>query len=260
MGKKSVPFILFYFIIAAFCSKSYELNVVHQVTGGDTNTYLLYDAVSREAALFDVCGPMDKLDSVIKDKGLDVKYIFVTHGHADHVYGVPGVKKKYPGAKLCFSKEEWEDFPRYGNWEKELNPELIAGIKQAMEKNPQLAEVLNFDFDLLGKPDIVLKDNQVLHLGKLKIRALLTPGHSRGSICFHTGNVLFSGDVLFHRLVGRTDLPTGSPEDIVKSVRRLYELLPDDTKVYPGHGEFTDIKSEKAENKEVSSKTVNLQN
>jgi glyoxylase-like metal-dependent hydrolase (beta-lactamase superfamily II) len=200
------------------------------------------------------------LDSVIREKGLELKYIFVTHCHPDHVYGVPAMKKKYPGAKLCFSREEWEDSKRYGDWEKELNPELVAGIKQAIEKNPQLGDVLNFDYDRLGKPDIFLEDNQVLHLGKLKIRALLTPGHSRGSVCFHAGNVLFSGDVLFYRLVGRTDLPTGSPEDIVKSVRRLYDLLPDETKVYPGHGEFTDIKSEKAENKEVSLKTVSLQN
>lgn len=87
------------------------------------------------------------------------------------------------------------------------------------------------------------------------------PGNvSAGSICFHADNVLFSGDVLFRGLVSRTDLPIGSPENIVTSVHRLYKLLPDKTTVYPGHGEFTDIGIEKRGKKEVSIKSVNLQN
>jgi len=99
------------------------------------------------------------------------------------------------------------------------------------------------------------------HFGtKLKIKTILSPGHSRGSICYHVGNVLFSGDVLFYREVGRTDLLGGSGEEIVKSVRMLYTLLPDETKVYPGHGQFTEICYEKIENEEVTINEVNLQN
>jgi glyoxylase-like metal-dependent hydrolase (beta-lactamase superfamily II) len=230
------------------------------VTGGDTNTYLLYDTRSREAALFDVGGVMDKLDSIINEKGLELKYIFVTHSHPDHVYGIPAVRNKYPRSKLGVSKAEWDDNKRYANWENELSPNLVVEIKKIMAENPEFADLMNFDYDLLKKPDILLKDNQVLRLGKAEIRTFLTPGHSRGSICFLSGNALFSGDVLFKGLVGRTDLPTGSPTEIVTSVRRLYKLLADETKVYPGHGEFTDIGTEKKGNQEVSEKNVNLQN
>jgi glyoxylase-like metal-dependent hydrolase (beta-lactamase superfamily II) len=88
-------------------------------------------------------------------------------------------------------------------------------------------------------------------LGDLKIKTILTPGHSRGSICFHVDNALFSGDLLFHRSIGHTGFMGGSDEEIVESVLRIYDLFPDNTKVYPGHGPFTDIGSEKRENRRV---------
>ncbi len=116
---------------------------------------------------------------------------------------------------------------------------------------------MNFDFKLLGKPEIELADNQIYKLGDIKIKTFLSPGHSRGSICFCADGILLSGDVLSFRSVGRSDLPkSGSKEDIIKSVRRLYNSLPDDTKVYPGHGQFTDIGTEKKENKKVTLNTV----
>jgi glyoxylase-like metal-dependent hydrolase (beta-lactamase superfamily II) len=77
-------------------------------------------------------------------------------------------------------------------------------------------------------------------------------------MCFIVGDVLFSGDVLFYRRVGTTDLLGGSSEEQVRSVRRLYEQLPDETKVYPGHGRFTDIGSEKTENQHVTVDTSYL--
>ncbi|TSA32006.1 MAG: MBL fold metallo-hydrolase [Porphyromonadaceae bacterium] len=79
-----------------------------------------------------------------------------------------------------------------------------------------------------------------------------TPGHSPGGICYYTENILFSGDVLFYRTVGRTDTQNGSKEAQIKSVRKLYEIFPDSTIVYPGHGQFTDIGSEKKENRKIT--------
>jgi len=111
----------------------------------------------------------------------------------------------------------------------------------------------NFDFELIGKPDIFLKDDKIYKLGNLSIKTFLSPGHSRGSICFHVENALFSGDVLFYRNIGRTDFPkSGGHQELVKSIRRLYKLLPDETKVYPGHGLFTDIGSEKRGNSKIT--------
>ena len=80
----------------------------------------------------------------------------------------------------------------------------------------------------------------------------LLPGHSPGGTCYYTGNILFSGDVLFYRTCGRTDTQYGSREDQIKSLRKLYELFPDSTRVYPGHGQLTDIGSEKKENSRVT--------
>ena len=167
------------------------------------------------------------------------------------------IKKKYRDAKICFSKDEFDETKKYAQWETMLDPALVAEIK----KSPAIVKMANFDYSLIGEPEIVLKDDQVLKLGDLEIRTFLTPGHSRGSVCFYTENVLFSGDVLFYRKVGRTDLgDSGEPEEIVKSVRRLYSLLPGKTIVYPGHGKFTDIASEMKENEEVTSDKVSLQN
>lgn len=228
--------------------------VLHQKTGPiGTNAYLLYDVASGEAALFDVGGPVESLASAIDEKKLSLKYIFNTHAHVDHVQGVPAIRARYPGAKWCLSRQEFEDIRQYAEFESNLSPDEAAKMKKQMEENKELAAMMTFDFSRLGKPDIFLEDGQVYRLGGLEIRTFLSPGHSRGSICFHAGEVLFSGDVLFYRTVGRPDLPgSGGFQAIASSVRRLYASLPDDTKVYPGHGTFTDIGSEKTQNKYVT--------
>jgi len=113
--------------------------------------------------------------------------------------------------------------------------------------------MMDFDLKSIGEPAIFVKDGDVIRLGDAEIRAFLSPGHSRGSLCYAAGKVLFSGDVLLYRSVGRTDLTgPGGWDAIVKSIRRLYSSLPDDTVVFPGHGQTTDIGSEKNQNPKVS--------
>ncbi len=259
MIKKTLPlfFLIVFLLPVVSYSHAEKFIVLHQVTGPiQTNCYLLYDVKSKEAALVDPGGPVDSLTSAIMDKKLKLKYVFITHCHPDHIQGLPIIKKSYPQAKMCFSREEYEDMVKlYSHWESTLNPEAVAEAK----KNPEIVKMMNLDIQSIGKPDVFVGDNQIYKLGHLKRRTLLSPGHSRGSICYHAGNVLFSGDVLFHRTVGRTDLPmSGGKEGIVRSVRRLYTLLPDETIVYPGHGRFTDIGSEKKENKKVTIDKVNI--
>ncbi len=251
-------FLLFgisFFLIS--CSKSSELIVLHQVTGPiETNCYLLYDTQTKEAALIDVAGPIDTLVAHIQENDLDLKYIFATHVHMDHVEGVPQIQEQFPDAFVCYNKKDCEDFLIMPEWIKEHMPEAYA----EMMKVPELKKWEEYDLSIFVKPDIYLEDNQIYKLGNLAIRTILSPGHSVGSICFHVGDVLFSGDVLFYRRVGRTDLLGGSKENIEKSVRRLYTELPDTTKVYPGHGEFTDIGTEKMENEEVTIDAVTIKN
>ncbi len=105
------------------------------------------------------------------------------------------------------------------------------------------AELLAFDVNSFKPPDIFVRDGDSFKLGNLSIQAIHSPGRSQGSVCYLAGYMLFSGDVLFHRSVGGVNLPSSSAEDLISSVRWLFSQLPDSTKVYPGHGETTDIGS-----------------
>jgi hydroxyacylglutathione hydrolase len=224
-----------------------------EVTGpGETNSYLLYDIESGEAALFDVGGPVEVLASVIDKNSLSLKYIFNTHAHVDHVWGVPEIRLRYPDARWCLSKEEFEDIRDYEKWEVNLPAGLVAQMRAAAAANEETARMLSFDFSRLGAPDIFAKDRDVFYLGALPINTFLTPGHSRGSLSFHAPGSLFSGDLLFYLTVGRALPRSGGPEQIVQSVRRLYACLPDETKVYPGHQRSTDIGHERRHNERVS--------
>ena len=97
-------------------------------------------------------------------------------------------------------------------------------------------------------PDILLDDGDRLPFGGLHFEVIFTPGHTKGSICLKIGNWLFSGDTLFCRSIGRTDLPTGSLPELERSVRTKLYVLPDETRVYTGHGDPTTIGEEKKHN------------
>ncbi len=232
------------------------LVVQPQVIGPmQANCYLLYDTESKEAAIFDVAGPVDSLTQTIREKGLKLKYVFITHAHCDHVFGLPELVKTFPDAKVCVSKEEYEDSTLYRRWAEILDPKQVEEIR----KSPDLVRMMDFDLKSTGEPAVFVKDGDAFQLGDARIRAFLSPGHSRGSVCYQAGKMLFSGDVLFYRSVGRTDLAgSGGWDAIVKSVRRLYSSLPDDTIVYPGHRQTTDIGSEKDQNPRVSRNSAQL--
>jgi hydroxyacylglutathione hydrolase len=232
------------------CAPSNNFIIEHQVTGPiETNCYLLYDPDSKEVALFDVGGPVDSLVSIMTERQLKLKYIFATHCHMDHLEGVPLIRSRFPDALLCFNQQDYDSFLVSIEWGiKHFDPRMTEGLKQ----NPATAKWFDYDLSVFGPPQICLEDNQTCNLGNLQIRTILSPGHSVGSICYQVADVLFSGDVLFYRTTGRTDLIGGSTEDLVRSVRRLYTMFPDDTKVYPGHDQPTDIGSEKKENKKIT--------
>jgi glyoxylase-like metal-dependent hydrolase (beta-lactamase superfamily II) len=239
---------IFLMLIPVSCSKTGKLYVASETEGPiKTNCYLLYELPSREAAVFDIGGPLDSLASVIKENDLSLKYIFITHAHWDHVEGIFDLKKKFPEAKVCISREEYTAMKEYTNFARESDPGRFAELM----KDSSLAKMISIDLGAI-KPDIILKDNETFTLGKSVITAILSPGHSAGSVCFSCGNFLFSGDVLSYRSVGNTDFYMASKPDLIQSVRTLYRLFPDSTIVYPGHGRPTDIGSEKINNKYIS--------
>jgi hydroxyacylglutathione hydrolase len=237
-------------------AKAQEFKVVSQVSGpGETNSYLIYCVASKEAAIIDPGGPVDTLITCIKVNDLNVKYILITHAHVDHIFGVPQLKNMFPKAKLCMNQVEYKDIFTALKWVTDN-----YGIKwiESVRSNPETSKLLDFDMNEIGVPDIFVNDDQTFKLGLLEIKTILTPGHSPGGICYFTENILFSGDVLFYRSVGRTDTQNGSKEALIKSVKKLYEIFPDSTVVYPGHGQFTDISSEKKENRRIPSDKENM--
>jgi len=238
------------FVFLSQCTQTEELNIEHQVTGAiKTNCYLIYGEKSKEAALIDVGDTIDSLLSIIKEKELNIKYIICTHSHFDHIIGVPAIKDLYPEAKIVMHETDYKDIFTRKEWAiKNLGPEFIEWLKS----DPERKKIFDFDVSSFSKPDIFIKDKQELNLGYLTLKEIHSPGHSPGCVCFYTDSSLFSDDVLFYRTVGRTDVQNSSKEDQIKSVRNLYEILPVYTKVYPGHGQFTDIRSEKRENKRIT--------
>ena len=250
MKRINIYILVITLLLQLSCTTVEDFKVKHQVTGPiKTNCYLIYGTESKQAALIDPGGLVDTLVAFIKENELELKYIFVTHGHIDHVFGIPDIKNLFPKVKMCMHKDEYRDLFTQKEWAIEnYGPGWLAEIKS----NPETAKFLDFDMKSLGKPDIFVEDNQIFRLGFMEIRTIHCPGHSNGGICYYAGNILFSGDVLFYRTVGRTDTQHGSREDQIKSVRKLYELFPDSTIVYPGHGQFTDIGSEKIENSRIT--------
>ncbi len=240
------------------CAGSNKPKVIQRVLPPpiETNCYLMYDDKSGEAALVDVGGQIDTLTAFIEKNHLKIKYIFITHCHPDHVFGLPAIKELFPEAKICISRADFEDTKLYSQWESKMSPEMVAEIK----KSPEAVAFMNFDISKFCQPDIFLENNQTYKVGNIDVRTIFSPGHSRGSVCYWAGNVLFSGDVLSYKSVGRTDLVGGERDSLVTSVRRLYSMLPEETIVYPGHRQFTDIGFEKKNNLKISEDSINIPN
>ena len=244
---------LFAFILSCSTVEP-ELKIIHQVTGPiETNCYLIYDNQTMEAALVDVGDVVDTLVGYIEQHELDLKYILCTHGHIDHVYNVPAIHDKFTKAKTVIHKLDYDDMLVQGEWVLEnMDPEFI----EWMRNDPETNKFFEWDPTTFGEPDILIEDGQELTLGNFTIKAIHSPGHSPGSVCYLVDGKLLSGDVLFYRTVGRTDVQNSSREDQIRSVQRLYEILPDSTPVYPGHMQFTDILSEKTLNSRIKADTV----
>jgi len=197
------------------------------ITGSlEVNSYLIEDEVTKEAAIIDTGYYEPELAKYVKKQGLEVKYIVLTHGHGDHMCGVPSYKKKYPNIQVVAHQAD---------------ADLLLG------------EIHNFSKEISGKfiaikADRYVNDNDTMTLGNIKLKFIHTPGHTKGSMSILIDNYLFSGDTLFYEAIGRTDFPDGSSESLLKSVEEKLFTLPDNTLVFPGHMRDTNIGHEKQNN------------
>ena len=185
----------------------------------EDNNYLIYNEKTKNALLIDCTNQSADIDDAIKENGLNLKYILLTHGHFDHVLGVNYYRNKY-GAKSYIHKNDLELV-------KTINDYMSMMGRYANFEIPIIDGYLENEFDFDGE----------------KIEVIHTPGHTEGSVCFKYGNSLFTGDTMFLESYGRTDLPSGSFEKIKDSLNKLLKL-DKSIEVFPGHGAKSSIKHE----------------
>lgn len=190
-----------------------------------TNCYIVWCEDSWEAMVIDPGDEGGKILEAIRREEVEVKYVVNTHGHLDHI-GANDVVRKACGAPLLIHRLDAEALE---------NPELnlSAFFWREVKASP---------------PDKVLEEGDHIRLGKLKFKVLHTPGHSPGSICLLGEEAIFTGDTLFAGSIGRTDMPGGSFQKIMYSLKHRLLPLPDSLKVYPGHGPETVLGYEKRVN------------
>lgn len=191
------------------------------------NTYLAFDEETRKGFIVDPGGHNPDLTAAAREDNVDVQYIILTHGHSDHICGVNEHLEDFPGARVVAYVDEL-----------------------AMMRDPKLNMSVYFGMNYTVEPDILVHDNDELQVGNLNLQFFHTPGHTVGGMCIYVKgeNVLFSGDTLFLQSIGRTDFPGGSFEQIVNAIHSKLFVLPDETKVFPGHMGPTNIGFEKRSN------------
>jgi hydroxyacylglutathione hydrolase len=192
-----------------------------------TMAYLLIDAETRKGILVDA--PLDLYDTLLlacRKNEVALQFIILTHGHFDHVGDAKRISETFNA------------------------PVLVHPADGMLVREPMTGFAgLPFHVDGLDSFQPI-EDGEIVETGSLSLRILHTPGHTPGHSCVYdeVSGLLFSGDALFHRSVGRTDLPGGNYDLLMHSILSQLFLLPDATRVYPGHGEATSIGEEKLAN------------
>ena len=192
-----------------------------------TNCYILYRETEKKAVIVDPGADGAEILSLCGKLSLTPEAILLTHGHFDHILAVKEIQKEFPRIKLYAGEDERETLQNPG-----VNYSTVVGAALSLQA------------------DQWVTDGEHLSIGDMKFTVIFTPGHTSGSVCYlvEGEDVLISGDTLFLESYGRTDMPGGSYDLIVKSITKKLFLLPEHTLVYPGHGDFTTIGYEKRNN------------
>lgn len=203
------------------------LEVIRYALGPiQTNTYLAYDSESKAGFLVDPGAYATAVTDKVKELGIDLQYIILTHGHFDHIAGIDQYKKDFPAVKIV------------------ANP---------LEKDMLNDGLLNSSIEMYGRPittdaDIWVRNRETMKLGTLDMTFFYTPGHSRGGMAIYIGGYCFSGDTLFRRSIGRSDFYGGDYRTMINSIKDVLFNLPDDTILLPGHMEPSTVGEEKRGN------------
>ena len=202
------------------------MSKIHTLVVGQLQTNCYVIESQGQALVVDPGDEPERILRFIKDLNATTTRIIATHTHFDHVLGVDGVRK---ATKTPFMIHR-DDLP----------------MLESMQS--RVRQFMGFEVPPPPKVDGYLKDGDFLELGDETIRILHTPGHSPGSISLSGDGYVLTGDALFNQSIGRTDLPGGDLETLVRSIRERLFRLDDETIVYPGHGPETTIGDEKLAN------------
>jgi len=191
------------------------------------NCYIIGDEESGVGAVVDPGDEAARIALAVEQTDLDVASIIVTHAHIDHVGAVAALVDEYACPVLMHAEAE-----------------------PMLKQLPTQAMMMGLKFGKVPTVDRYIGDEEVLEVGDLRLRSLYTPGHAPGHLAFYVEDegLVLSGDALFAGSVGRVDLPGGSMEVLMRSIEERLLTLPDETRVFPGHGPQTEIGNERASN------------
>ncbi len=188
-----------------------------------SNCYIVADEFKKEGMIIDPGAGADEILKKVKDLGLKIKLILLTHNHPDHLGALEEVKKT-TGAEVAIHTDD---------------------ARSLQSRHRFGGPGFGFPFQAPSPPDRLLKGGDSIDIGDLHFLVLHTPGHTLGGICLLGEGVVFTGDTLFHSGIGRYDMPGGNGRQLMDSIHTKLMVLPDDTVVYPGHGPQTTIGTER---------------
>ena len=191
-----------------------------------TNCYVAWDEQTKAAVIVDPAAYPKKMAEFLKEEGLEIQAVLLTHGHFDHIIGLDALLNDYP-------------VPVYVH---EAEKELIADPKTNLS--------LTYTNGYVFENAVYVTDGQKIEAAGTVFEVLFTPGHTLGGCCYYaeSEHILFSGDTLFRCSIGRSDLPTGDEATLIRSIKEKLLVLPEHTVVYPGHMAATTIQTEKTAN------------